>query len=113
MQHERLRSVSPEFECVDKVYEANIQAGKIMNAEGEADVLLQRLKNEKEIIIIGTDAEAQDAYDLLLKNGVDICAFLEKEGKREGRRLFGKPVLEKVEIADRFADAVFIEYHSQ
>lgn len=113
LQHERLRSVSPEFECVDKVYEANIQAGKIMNAEGEADVLLQRLKNEKEIIIIGTDAEAQDAYDLLLKNGVDICAFLEKEGKREGRRLFGKPVLEKVEIADRFADAVFIEYHSQ
>lgn len=111
LQYERLRSVSPEFECVDRIYEANIKAGNITDAEGGADGLFQKLKNEKEIIIIGTDTEAQDTYDLLLKNGIDICAFL--AGTREERQLFGKPVLRKIEIIDRFAEAVFIECHSQ
>ena len=113
LQRERLRSVSPEFECVDKIYEANIKAGKITNAKGEAEALLQRLKKEKEIVIIGTDAEAQDAYDLLLKNGIDICAFLKKDGEEKKRQLFGKPVLEKIEVMNRFASAVFIECHSK
>lgn len=113
LQHERLRSVSPEFECVDKIYEANIKAGKITDAEGGADALLQKLKNKNEIIVIGTDAESQDAYDFLLSNGIDICAFLEKERAGEKRRLFGKPVLRKIEILNRFANAVFIECHSK
>lgn len=113
LQHERLRSVSPEFECVDKIYEANIKAGKITDAEGGADALLQKLENKKEIIVIGTDAESQDAYDFLLSNGIDICAFLEKERAGEKRRLFGKPVLRKIEILNRFANAVFIECHSK
>lgn len=113
LEHERLRSVSPEFECVDKIYEANIKAGKITDAEGGADALLQKLENKKEIIVIGTDAESQDAYDFLLSNGIDICAFLEKERAEEKRRLFGKPVLRKIEILNRFANAVFIECHSK
>ena len=98
---------------MDEIYEANIKAGKITDAEGEADALFQKLKNKKEIIIIGTDAESQDTYNLLLKNRIDICAFLEEESGGEERRLFGKLVLGKMEIADRFGDAVFIECHFQ
>lgn len=113
LQKERLRSVSAEFECVNKIYEANIKAGKIMDAEGGVDSLLQKLRNEKEIIIIGTDTESQDTYDWLLENDIDICAFLSKERIEGERKLFGRKVLEKIEILERFHDAVYIECHSR
>ena len=113
LQDERLRSVSAEFECVDKIYEANIKAGRISDAEEGRDWLLEKLRDKREIVIIGTDMESQDAYDWLLGNGIDIRAFL-TEGRAEGqRRLFGKPVLGKVEILNRFHDVVFIECHSK
>ena len=111
--NECARSVSAEFECVDKIYEANIKAGKITDTEGDADWLLEKLKEEKEIVIIGTGPESQDAYDWLLGNDIDICAFLTKERVGEEKRLFGKLVLNKIEILRRFAHAVFIECDSR
>lgn len=110
---ERLRSVSPEFECVDKIYEANIKAGNIKDAEGNWSLLLEKLKNEKEIVVIGTDSKSQDAYDWLLENGIDVCAFLTKDRMDKGRRIFGRPVLEKTEILKKFSDPILIECHSQ
>ena len=111
--YERLRSVSPEFECVDKIYEANIKAGNITDAEGNWSLLLDKLRDEKEIVVIGTDSESQDAYDWLLGNGIDICAFLTKDRMDRGRRIFGRPVLEKTEILKQFKNPIFIECHSK
>lgn len=109
VRYERLRSVSPEFECVDDVYEANIKAGYITNVGGNVDWLLGKLGEEKEIVIIGTGAESQDAYDWLFGKGIEACAFLSKDRVEKERKLFEKPIFEKTEAAQRFSKAVFIE----
>ncbi len=108
-KRERLRSASVEFECVNEIYEANIKAGKIADADGDCQALLERLQREKEIIIRGIGTKAQDAYDWLLSNGIDICAF--QSGKPDdGRKsLFGKPILKKSEIETQFKAAVILE----
>ena len=66
-----LRSVSVEFEFIDKVYEANISKGIIKNAKEDCEVLLENLRNGKEIIILGTGRNAQNAYDFMVENGID------------------------------------------
>lgn len=107
---ERLRSASVEFECVDEIYEANIKAGKIKNADGDVNELIRKLKCRKNILIRGVGTKAQEAYDWLLANGLDISAFLSEKARREGRtRLFGKPILRKAEAAGQFAEAAILE----
>lgn len=105
-----IKSASPEFECIDKIYEANVLAGKIKNTEGDLDALLEKIRG-KEIVILGTDAKAQDTYDFLYGNGIDIYCFTEwKEEKKSIRRtLLGKPVLSVKEAVNSKKDAVFIE----
>ena len=89
-----LRSTSVEFECVDRIYEENIKNGVIKDSEGRCQDLIERLKNEKEIIILGTGKKEQDAYDYLVGNGIDICCFADvKTDKPSNRRMFGKKVL--------------------
>lgn len=102
------RSASAEFECVDEIYEANIKAGKITDADGDVDALLSRLCRERQIVIRGVGTKAQDAYDWLLSKGIDICAF---QSGRERRRksLFGKPIMREEEVRERFREAVIIE----
>ena len=107
---ERFRSVSAEFECVNEIYEANIKAGKIKDADGDADELIRKLKSRKEIVIRGVGTKAQEAYDWLLSNGLDIVAFLSEKARGEGREsLFGKPILRKTEAVEQFSDAVILE----
>ena len=43
--------------------------------EGGADKLIDKLKGEQEIVILGADRVAQDTYDLLMSRGIDICCF--------------------------------------
>ena len=69
------RSVSPEFECIDKIYEANVLEGRIHDTIGGFDEFINRLKEENEIVILGADMQAQDTYDLLMTYGIDICGF--------------------------------------
>ncbi|MDE7177499.1 MAG: hypothetical protein K2O59_06745 [Lachnospiraceae bacterium] len=108
-KQERLRSSSVEFECIDEIYEANIKAGKITDADGNVQALLDRLRKEKQIIIRGIGTMAQDAYDWLLSNGLDICAF-QTEKKSNGRKsLFGKPILRKAEVEEQYKQAVLLE----
>ncbi len=111
-KQERLRSASVEFECVDKIYEANIKAGKITDADGNVEDLLERLRKEKEIVIRGTGTKALDAYDWLLANGIDICAFQPGKMNETRKSLFGKPIVGK-EIAEQFQKAVIIECGSK
>lgn len=105
---ERLRSVSVEFECVDEIYEANIKSGKITDIEGDVNTLLEMLRKERQIVIRGIGTKAQDAYDWLSANGIDICAF--QSGKENMRkRLFGKPIVKKEEVRKQFREALIIE----
>ncbi len=108
LYEEQLRSISAEFECVNEIYEANIKAGKIRNADERG--IIYKLRNEKEIIIRGIGTKAQEAYDWLLSNGMDIQAFLSEKARSEGRtELFGKPIVRQTELKEHFPEAVLIE----
>lgn len=107
------RSVSPEFECIDKIYEANVLEGKIFDADGNFEGLIAKLKEKQEIILLGDDNEAQDVYDLLLSYGIDICAFA-VQNKRNGM-LLGRPTMSAADAMKHFQAPVFIsckEKHS-
>lgn len=106
---ERLRSVSVEFECINEIYEENIKAGMISDADGDSSDLLRRLREEKEIVIRGTGTKAQDAYDWLMANGIAICAFQSDRPQNGRKNLFGVPILKKREVMERFQAAVVIE----
>lgn len=112
-KQERLRSASVEFECVDVLYEANIKAGYITDAVGDFNELLKILREKKEIVIRGTGTKAQDAYEWLLANGIDICAF--QSGREENGRkgLFGRSILKKEEVEEQFHEAVIVECASK
>lgn len=105
----RLRSASVEFELINKIYEANIKAGRIRDTEGNVEELLARLKKEKEIVIRGLGTRAQDAYDWLMANDINICAFQSDRAGNKQKSLFEIPVLKKSEVAERFKEAVIIE----
>lgn len=104
-----LKSVSVEFECIDKIYETNIKEGRIRNAEGDCSNLIERLKNENEIIILRVGCKEQDAYNFLLGNGIDICCFVSMNPEDQGRMILGKPVLSELEAWHRYQDPVFID----
>ncbi|MFW5650255.1 MAG: hypothetical protein ACOCNC_02565 [Acetivibrio ethanolgignens] len=108
-----VRSVSAEFECIDTVYEKNIQMGMI-RATDERNVgdLLAVLKEKREIIIIGIDNEAQEAYDWLQGNGIEIVCFTKRLAETK-KALFNKEVLSEAEARRRYREAVFIECHER
>ncbi len=104
-----LRSVSVEFECVDKIYEANIKNGFIKDAKGDWADLLKYLKCEREIILYGTTREAQDAYDFFVKNGIDICCFVDTETEEKKHRIFGKEIVSELQARRRYPKAVCVD----
>ncbi len=113
LEEEQSRSSSVEFECVDEIYEANIKAGRITDADGDFNTLIKRLKETNEIIIVGKNTKAQDGYDLLLANGIDICAFCAWDEGCAGRTLLGRPVLSLDKIREQYNAPVFIECESK
>lgn len=100
------KSVSPEFECIDKIYEENVKNGSIKDVIGDLDTFIWNLQSKKEIIVLGTDRIAQDAYDLLMKHGIDICCFAVKEQGNE--MLLGKTVMGVTEALQCFQNPVFL-----
>lgn len=112
-KQERLRSASVEFECVDEIYEANIKAGKITDAEGDSQRLLEKLRRSGQIVIRGTGTKAQDAYDWLLANGIDICAFQSGNPWENRKRLLGRPIMRKTEIERQYKYAIILECSSK
>lgn len=100
------RSVSPEFECIDKIYEANVLAGKIRDTAGEFSELVHSLKDETEIAILGDDRDAQDVYDLLREQGIEICCFAVKEKGKD--KLLGRKVMKVTDVMRHFRKPVFI-----
>ena len=105
-----LRSVSVEFECIDKIYEANIKSNYIGNASEGKKALLERLRGEKEVILYGTDIKVQDAYDFLTANGVEVCCFAVNElSVRQMHRLFGKKIIGINEAVYAYRNPVFVD----
>ncbi len=101
------RSVSPAFECIDKIYEENVLRGNVQDTIGDFDELVRYLEDKREIVILGDDREAQDAYDLLMGRGVDICAFAVKRCNGT-KRLLGKEVMGIPDATCRFSSPIFI-----
>lgn len=102
------RSVSPEFECIDRLYEENVLRGIIQDTQGGFQELLRKLEKETEILILGDDREAQDVWDLLLEHGIEIYGFA-VEGKG-GDNLLGKKRVGIADAVKRFCRPVFLNY---
>ena len=102
-----LCSVSAEFECIDQIYEENIRHGIIKDTVCSWGKLIEQLRTKNEIVIMGINDQSQDAYDLLLNNGIDICCFMQN-GLSYSRKLFGKPVFSRNEIFKSLDKPVFI-----
>ena len=108
-----LRSASPEFECIDCIYEANIKAGIITNAMGDLSALEEYLSGtEKEIVIWGTDIKAQNAYDYLLSRGIEAAYFASSDYEERDRLLFGKKVISLLEMRKRH-DVIILSSHTK
>lgn len=107
------RSVSAEFECIDKIYEENIKKGIVKDAKGTCADLLERLKGENEIIILGTGQEEQDAYDFLKQNGISVCCFVDAKYNDRCHRLFGKNILRPWKVRHVYRNPIFIDCTSQ
>lgn len=99
LQESLQRSVSVEFECIDTIYEANIEQGWIKDSKGSLEEFLQRLQEKKEIYLLGMGTDSQDVYDFLLGNGIEISGFIaDKEDKQNQQVLLGKPVYSRYRI---------------
>ena len=103
-----IRSVSPEFECIDRIYEANVLEGRIHDTIGGLDEFIAKLKEESEIVILGADMKAQDTYDLLMAHGIDICGFA-MNNKRDELRL-GRKIMSIEEAMQSLEHPVFLNY---
>ena len=108
-----LESVSVEFECIDHIYEMNIKNHIILDAEGGIEELVRCLKDKREIVIIGSGREAQDVYDYLAGNDIDISCFVDENYEECSHLLFGKQILRSLDARNKYKDAVFIECMSE
>lgn len=108
-----LRSVSVEFECIDQIYEANYKLNIIRNCFGNCEKLLKKLKTQKEIIILGTERKAQDAYDYLRGKGIDICCFMDYDPNKCNCKLFGKKIVNEAYIIEHYKNAILLECTQQ
>lgn len=114
------RSASPGFECINQIYEANILAGTIKDTEGGFEWFLEKIKG-KNIVILGTDARAQDAYDLLYQYDIDISCFSESAAlgyvghvplgyiEYVPKMLLGKQVYSVWESIRNVNDSIFVD----
>lgn len=110
-----IRSASPEFECIDKIYENNILAGNIKDIKNDGGItwLLDQLR-DKDIVLLETDARAQDVYDFLYAHGIDIQCFATYETDEEApRQLLGKRIEPIDKVLRNGKNAVLIDVHSK
>lgn len=106
LSYELLRTVSVEFEYIDRIYMENIRTGRITNAKCGYREWIGRLK-DRNIILIGTGNRVQDIYDMLVAEGLDITGFLSDRIK-DGLKLLGKEII-RTEDIEKYSDPVFIE----
>ena len=103
-----LRTVSVEFECIDKIYEENIRRGYISNVECSCEDMLQKLKSAEAVAILGIDIDAQNSYDFLLQKGIRVECFVTWRDNIFERKLFGRPVYSIVEAVAKYGNSIVI-----
>ncbi len=108
-----LESVCVEFECIDRIYEANIKNQVFLDACGGIEKLLRYLENKTEIAILGSGREAQDVYDFLTEHHIDICCFVNENYGERSHRMFGKEILSSLDARMKYENPVFIECVSE
>ena len=108
-----LESVCVEFECVDRIYEANIKNQVFKDACGSIEELLKRLEKETEIVILGSGREAQDVYNFLTEHHIDSCCFVNENYGERSHRMFGKEILSSLNARMKYENPVFIECVSE
>lgn len=101
-------SVSVEFECIDRIYERNICKGIIEDKDGKFKEVVGRLKG-RHIALLGTKENSLNAYDLLLKYGIDISCFVSDSLEEQGTMIFGKKVQSRLEVMENYKNVIFIE----
>lgn len=100
-------SVSADFECIDQIYEENIIRGNIKDARGNFQYCIECLTGKK-IVITEIDEDSLNAYDLLLKNGLDIYCFVSENAANTGKTLFGKEVKKIAEMMESKESLAFV-----
>ncbi len=109
-----LRSVSVEFECIDVIYEENIRRGYIKDAIFDYEQLLAKLKNAEAVAVLGTDVASLDAYDFLVREGVDVECFIIGGSNVTEQKLFGKPIYNKAEVIAKYGNnIVLVDNHCE
>lgn len=94
-----LRSVSVEFEYVDQVYEENIKKHIIRNAFCGFQELVKSMKEGvKQIAILGTEREALEVCNLLLKNDLEVKCFISSASRDENRFIGSIPVFSNIRM---------------
>lgn len=104
-----LRTVSPEFECIDNIYESNIQKGIIRDAQGDKIWFIEMLKSKEEIILLGSGQDAQSVYDFAVGQGVAVCCFVNDDKDEQAHRLFGKSILSLQKARCTYKNPIFID----
>ncbi len=104
-----LYSVSVEFECIDHIYETNVKNSIFRDAREETFDFLNWLKDQKEVIILGSERESQDVYDFLIANNIDICCFVNDNYGERSHKLFGKKILSSLEARNKYRNPVFLQ----
>lgn len=110
LYRESMRSVSVCFECIDKIYNANVEVGKIKKTIGGEKEFIDYIR-EKNIAILGIDATAVEVYDYLFGKGVEASFFADEYQAGNNRRMFSKPVLKYRDIFQNDKETVFLECH--
>ena len=105
---EERSSVSAEFECIDRIYEENIKKGMIKDTKEDPAGVIHKLRGKK-IGILNMAQASLNAYDFLLKNGIDICCFVSDRLQDHGQELFGKKVLKISHAMTEMEDMVFLD----
>lgn len=80
----------------------------ISDAEGNLEKLIQSLQ-KKHVGILNTGLGTLNAYDLLLKYGIDICCFISGTIDCDDRKIFGKPLTGRMQAEVEWADLVLID----
>lgn len=76
--------------------------------------MLECLRGENEIVLCGIDMKAQDAYDFLLGNGIEVYCFAVNELTLGCmHRLFGKKIIDFNEAVSICQNPIFIECSSK
>ncbi len=104
-----LKGVAVEFECIDIIYETNIKKGMIKDTVMNITQLLEYLRKQKEVVLLGIDRETLDVYDYLMENEIEISAFADSRFEGKNRKIFGKKIMSGLEVRKTYDMPVFID----